>query len=31
LVAGREERRHGIDYRFDIRLKGKGETVFFDA
>ena len=30
LIAKREERDGGIVYRFDIRLQGQGETVFFD-
>jgi protocatechuate 3,4-dioxygenase alpha subunit len=30
LIAQREERGGGIVYRFDIRLQGEGETVFFD-
>jgi protocatechuate 3,4-dioxygenase alpha subunit len=30
LVAAREDRDHGAVYRFDIRLQGPGETVFFD-
>ncbi|HJV61420.1 MAG TPA: protocatechuate 3,4-dioxygenase subunit alpha [Albitalea sp.] len=30
LVAQREQRADGIVYRFDIRLQGEGETVFFD-
>jgi len=32
LIAQREERDGGqVVYRFDIRLQGDGETVFFDA
>ena len=31
LIAAREETPGGIVYRFDIRLQGEGETVFFDA
>jgi protocatechuate 3,4-dioxygenase alpha subunit len=30
LIATREERDGGAVYRFDIRLQGPGETVFFD-
>jgi protocatechuate 3,4-dioxygenase, alpha subunit len=30
LIAQREERAAGTVYRFDIRLQGEGETVFFD-
>ena len=30
LVAKREERDGGIVYRFDIRVQGEDETVFFD-
>jgi protocatechuate 3,4-dioxygenase alpha subunit len=30
LVAQREERASGTVYRFDIRLQGENETVFFD-
>lgn len=30
LVAGREDRDGQATYRFDIRLQGDGETVFFD-
>jgi protocatechuate 3,4-dioxygenase alpha subunit len=30
LIAPREERDGGAVYRFDIRLQGPGETVFFD-
>lgn len=30
LVAQRAERDGGVVYRFDIRLQGDGETVFFD-
>jgi len=31
LVGRRESREGGPVYRFDIRLQGEGETVFFDA
>lgn len=31
LIGRREERDGGIVYRFDIRLQGEGETVFFDV
>ncbi|HEX6142180.1 MAG TPA: protocatechuate 3,4-dioxygenase subunit alpha [Geminicoccaceae bacterium] len=31
LIAAREERADGIAYRFDIRLQGEDETVFFDV
>lgn len=31
LVARREETRDGAVYRFDIRMQGKDETVFFDV
>ena len=30
LIAEREARKGAIVYRFDIRLQGEGETVFFD-
>ena len=30
LIAEREERGAEVVYRFDIRLQGEGETVFFD-
>ena len=30
LIAQREERDGKVVYRFDIRLQGEGETVFFD-
>ena len=30
LVARRDETDGGVVYRFDIRLQGEGETVFFD-
>jgi protocatechuate 3,4-dioxygenase, alpha subunit len=31
LIASREQGKDGqIVYRFDIRLQGEGETVFFD-
>jgi len=30
LIAAREERQGNTIYRFDIRLQGKDETVFFD-
>ena len=31
LVAKREENPEGLLYRFDIRVQGDGETVFFEA
>lgn len=31
LLARREEREGQVVYRFDIRLQGDGETVFFDV
>jgi protocatechuate 3,4-dioxygenase alpha subunit len=31
LLAGREERGGQVVYRFDIRLQGENETVFFDV
>jgi protocatechuate 3,4-dioxygenase alpha subunit len=31
LLARREQGDNGVVYRFDIRLQGEGETVFFDA
>jgi protocatechuate 3,4-dioxygenase alpha subunit len=31
LIAQRTEKDGGIVYRFDIRLQGEGETVFFDV
>ncbi len=31
LIAKREERDGNVVYRFDIRLQGNGETVFFDV
>jgi len=31
LIAGREETPCGVVYRFDIRMQGAGETVFFDV
>lgn len=31
LIAQREERDGGVVYRFDIRLQGPDETVFFDV
>ena len=31
LIAAREERADGVVYRFDIRLQGEDETVFFDV
>lgn len=31
LIAPREERSGSAVYRFDIRLQGEGETVFFDV
>jgi protocatechuate 3,4-dioxygenase alpha subunit len=30
LIAQREERNGEVVYRFDIRIQGEGETVFFD-
>ena len=30
LVAQREVKEGAVTYRFDIRLQGEGETVFFD-
>lgn len=30
LIANRTERKGQVIYRFDIRLQGEGETVFFD-
>jgi len=30
LIAQRETRDGKVVYRFDIRLQGEGETVFFD-
>jgi protocatechuate 3,4-dioxygenase alpha subunit len=30
LIAEREEKNGKIIYRFDIRLQGENETVFFD-
>src|SRR5258705_13190302 len=30
IIAKREEHATGVVYRFDIRLQGEGETVFFD-
>lgn len=30
LVAERADRDGAVVYRFDIRLQGEGETVFFD-
>ena len=30
LIAQREVRDAAVVYRFDIRLQGEGETVFFD-
>jgi protocatechuate 3,4-dioxygenase alpha subunit len=30
LIAAREETNGKIVYRFDIRLQGENETVFFD-
>jgi protocatechuate 3,4-dioxygenase alpha subunit len=30
LIARREETPNGVAYRFDIRMQGEGETVFFD-
>jgi protocatechuate 3,4-dioxygenase alpha subunit len=31
LIAAREPGNGGAVYRFDIRLQGDGETVFFDV
>ena len=31
LIAGRTQSRGRTVYRFDIRLQGEGETVFFDV
>ena len=31
LVAQRSERQAAVVYRFDIRLQGEGETVFFNV
>lgn len=31
LVARREQTRDGVAYRFDIRMQGKDETVFFQV
>jgi protocatechuate 3,4-dioxygenase alpha subunit len=31
LIAAREETAAGIVYKFDIRLQGADETVFFDV
>jgi protocatechuate 3,4-dioxygenase alpha subunit len=31
LIAQRAEVPGGVVYRFDIRLQGEGETVFFDC
>jgi protocatechuate 3,4-dioxygenase alpha subunit len=31
LIAERQARDGKIVYRFDIRLQGEGETVFFDV
>ena len=31
LIAKRDDTPGGVVYRFDIRLQGDGETVFFDA
>ncbi len=31
LVAGRDETPGGVVYRFDIRMQGENETVFFDV
>jgi len=30
LIAAREEKNGKLIYRFDIRLQGENETVFFD-
>jgi protocatechuate 3,4-dioxygenase, alpha subunit len=31
LIAAREETQRGVVYRFDIRMQGTDETVFFDV
>jgi protocatechuate 3,4-dioxygenase alpha subunit len=31
LIARRKKTKNGIVYRFDVRLGGEGETVFFDV
>lgn len=31
LIARRKKTKNGIEYRFDIKLGGEGETVFFDV
>jgi len=31
LIARRKNTKNGIEYRFDIKLGGEGETVFFDV
>jgi protocatechuate 3,4-dioxygenase alpha subunit len=31
LIAKRKKTKNGIEYRFDIKLGGEGETVFFDV
>jgi protocatechuate 3,4-dioxygenase alpha subunit len=31
LIAQRQQRDGGVVYRFDIRLQGENETVFFDV
>ena len=31
LIATRDRRVHGTAYRFDIRMQGPRETVFFDV
>ena len=31
LVPQREDKGGAVVYRFDIRLQGEGETVFFDV
>jgi protocatechuate 3,4-dioxygenase alpha subunit len=31
LIAKRKKTENGIEYRFDIKLGGEGETVFFDV
>jgi protocatechuate 3,4-dioxygenase alpha subunit len=31
LIAQRQDGGGGAVYRFDIRLQGEGETVFFDV
>ncbi|MEC7648782.1 MAG: protocatechuate 3,4-dioxygenase subunit alpha, partial [Pseudomonadota bacterium] len=31
LIAKRKKTKNGIVYRFDVKLGGDGETVFFDV